>query len=441
MITELNRNDVLLGRGTGPNTYIGNKRFRHYVDTRKQEYSCGTITTEAKAKIAQEVVDHVHELGGRFVRQVKKGRKVGNLLINGRWVEETKSIALGKAKQALREKFVHKQDVISMEDETEEDTKQEENKSNKKPKVPKSAVKSAPVVSPLGQQVHQEPLIPVSALTLPDNMPPCAFPPMFFGNLQSPAVDARILLFQRGLSLQPSLSYQLGQNAMVPFPNVYASAMGIMPAGTLPTRMQDVCRPTATTNPQHGNGVLCSSFPGPTAQTVASKKHGRLDPNANVQGAEKAIANKLQKTTVNRTASLGGKVAPARTKEDEMAAFLLSSLAVNDRPVITEEQFDFEKTMLTNEQRAAALADVFGRLNVDDNTPQAKRAKRDLDRDSIDFLIRQMKLEIERIPESKKQAMMEAQAKCRREEFIDSRLEKFLRCEGMNAEVRIVFFF
>ena len=46
-----------------------------------------------------------------------------------------------------------------------------------------------------------------------------------------------------------------------------------------------------------------------------------------------------------------------------------------------------------------------------------------------------MKCELERIPIHKKRALMEARSKCRDQEFSDGRLVKFLRCEGMNAQV------
>ena len=111
------------------------------------------------------------------------------------------------------------------------------------------------------------------------------------------------------------------------------------------------------------------------------------------------------------------------------------SLAVAGRPKITQEQEERERASMSTEERAAALVDMFGKMCA--VAPrQRKRARRDLDRNSIDFLIRQMRLEIEKIPTSNKQALVEAQAKCRPEEFEDARLERFLRCEGMNAEVR-----
>jgi hypothetical protein len=46
-----------------------------------------------------------------------------------------------------------------------------------------------------------------------------------------------------------------------------------------------------------------------------------------------------------------------------------------------------------------------------------------------------MRMEIGQIPEDRKQALLEAQTKCRADEFSDARLERFLRCEGMNSKV------
>jgi hypothetical protein len=50
-----------------------------------------------------------------------------------------------------------------------------------------------------------------------------------------------------------------------------------------------------------------------------------------------------------------------------------------------------------------------------------------------------MRLEIARIPVAKKLALMEAQEKCHPDEFSNARLERFVRCEGMNVKVRIFF--
>jgi hypothetical protein len=120
----------------------------------------------------------------------------------------------------------------------------------------------------------------------------------------------------------------------------------------------------------------------------------------------------------------------------EDAVHALSALSLSDFPKITEEQEEVERATMTSEDRAAALSDLFGQY-CSIEPPWNKRPKRDLDPRSIDFLIRQMKLELDLIPVGKKQALLEAQTKCRQEEFGDARLEKFLRTQGMNTKVCI----
>mmetsp|Transcript_32038 Transcript_32038/g.57949 ORF Transcript_32038/g.57949 Transcript_32038/m.57949 type:complete len:104 (+) Transcript_32038:368-679(+) len=63
-----------------------------------------------------------------------------------------------------------------------------------------------------------------------------------------------------------------------------------------------------------------------------------------------------------------------------------------------------------------------------------KKPRRDLGKDSIDFLFKVMRSEIGMVPSCEKQAFMEAYSKGRNEEFSDERRLKFLRCEGMNAK-------
>jgi hypothetical protein len=104
--------------------------------------------------------------------------------------------------------------------------------------------------------------------------------------------------------------------------------------------------------------------------------------------------------------------------------------------MITEEQLELEQAAMTDEERVETLMDLFGKQCAID-THQNKRAKKDLDKNSIAFLVLQMRLEVERIPEDGKQALLEAQTRCRGEEFSDARLERFLRCEGMNTKVSL----
>lgn len=129
---------------------------------------------------------------------------------------------------------------------------------------------------------------------------------------------------------------------------------------------------------------------------------------------------------------------PAATRNQD-ALSVLSAFSIADRPRFTQEQEDAERLSLTDTERAAILADKFGKMCAIAPCLR-KRARRDLDRASIDFLIQQMKLEIARIPLEQKTAMLEARVKAKAEEFSDVRLERFLRCEGMNTEVRTVTF-
>lgn len=103
---------------------------------------------------------------------------------------------------------------------------------------------------------------------------------------------------------------------------------------------------------------------------------------------------------------------------------------------ISEEELEIEQASMTNVEKADALSDLYGKFSAI-YIHQDKKQKRSLDRRSIDFLIRQMKVEIDAIPNEKKQALLQAQVKCRsEEEFCDSRFEKFLKSEGMNTKVR-----
>jgi hypothetical protein len=79
----------------------------------------------------------------------------------------------------------------------------------------------------------------------------------------------------------------------------------------------------------------------------------------------------------------------AYTTDDELAAFLLSTLTVIDRNGITKDEEAREKEMLTDEEKAKLLVDAFGNMCLDEQAPQKKRAKQDLDPSSISFLVRQ----------------------------------------------------
>jgi hypothetical protein len=135
---------------------------------------------------------------------------------------------------------------------------------------------------------------------------------------------------------------------------------------------------------------------------------------------------------------------PYASEEDDSASegdwsnFLLSFLTwdIADKPTVTKEQVKLEQAAMTDDEKVEALTDVLGR-KCSVTIAKAKRARSDFDENSVEFLVKQMRLELERIPKDEKRALLEAQTRCSADEFSDARLEKFLRCEGMNAKVRI----
>lgn len=119
---------------------------------------------------------------------------------------------------------------------------------------------------------------------------------------------------------------------------------------------------------------------------------------------------------------------------EEDAAYALSFLSLSDQPRFTEEEEKLERAKMTDEEHAAVLVDTFGKL-CKMNRHKTKKARRDLDRASIDWLITYMRQEIDAIPNEQKNALLIAREKCQPEEFSDARLELFLRCVGMDAKV------
>ena len=106
-IHTLSMHDVLCGRGSGPNDHPGNVNFRKLILTRKAEYLSTTARAE-KARIAQEIVEHVQQNldpPGRFLKKMgpaelqEKNYEAGHDV----WVVVDQDTALEKAKQALRQ--------------------------------------------------------------------------------------------------------------------------------------------------------------------------------------------------------------------------------------------------------------------------------------------------------------------------------------------------
>jgi len=71
-------NDVLLGRGSGPNDHKGNIQFRELIKERKEEYSW-TNNRQAKVAIASDIVHQIFQSGGRFLKKLDDA-KAANVL-------------------------------------------------------------------------------------------------------------------------------------------------------------------------------------------------------------------------------------------------------------------------------------------------------------------------------------------------------------------------
>ena len=62
-------NDVLLGRGRPFHNHLGNKRLSTLIEQHKARYDEAGTTYGKKNNICEEVVDLVHEAGGRFLKK------------------------------------------------------------------------------------------------------------------------------------------------------------------------------------------------------------------------------------------------------------------------------------------------------------------------------------------------------------------------------------
>ena len=104
VVTTLRSDDVLFGRGSGPNDHEGNIKFRELVGARKEEYMA-TNHRQTKAKIARSIVDQVLQRNGRFLKKLdaSEGAKHGVPEGVDGYIVVDDDTVMEKAKQALRQ--------------------------------------------------------------------------------------------------------------------------------------------------------------------------------------------------------------------------------------------------------------------------------------------------------------------------------------------------
>ena len=96
IITQLNSNDIILGRsGKQINIQPGNKAYRKVVNSNKLAYA--TCERHEKIRISKSIVGAMREIGGRFLEQIE----YGNNTVAYRDIGDKKAVQ--KTSQALRE--------------------------------------------------------------------------------------------------------------------------------------------------------------------------------------------------------------------------------------------------------------------------------------------------------------------------------------------------
>lgn len=473
-IRELNVNDVLCGRGPGLAFYEGNLRFRELCDDRRLQY-ISTNKRRVKRKIAKEVLDIVHSKGGRFLKQDESGhaRHCQGCV----WHEIDEDVALEKAKQSLREirepysASPKKHETIVSKDSSESGNADiMENIPERISSAGAVEQTQIPVAPDHETQmpvtsVSETRVIPEDTTSTNDVDPlvdpsvsnvSAPFPPMPDESTSTgPSIlDPRLLLFQNTASFAPQerlpamtpgtlMSHlfhpnQLGSSGtesavsstaemsqqeiiqnLVHSANVAAAAshQRYVAENTMYALVQNL----ALLHTAQVSSTTTSSQQSPAAQTQSSSGNECLAGKNNMEIDEEQNERRLSELSI----------------DEELSAFLLSSLAVSDRPVVTEEQEEAELAALTDEEKASLYADTFGKMCEVYDAPLQKRARVDLDRAFIDFLVRQVRIEIDKIPMNDKMALVEARqsATCHSEEFSDRRLEQFLRCQGMDVRL------
>ncbi len=93
-----NENDVLLGRGGKSFDHIGNRKLRDLATVYFERYN--TAKKNDKTSVAQDIVEHIQNLGGRFLKKEQQPLEEGS---DSCWVEVSNKVAVEKASQMIRD--------------------------------------------------------------------------------------------------------------------------------------------------------------------------------------------------------------------------------------------------------------------------------------------------------------------------------------------------
>jgi len=462
-VRELNPNDVLLGRGHGSSKWVGNIQFRDVVKSRKDEYINGT--SSSKTEVANEVMKHISSKGGRFLYLDRDAKPVNNIVKEGVWYECSYKVALEKTKQALRENRGGKKRGQTNIDDLERGDGELEGTAPGPDGTPSLVTSHSSLGLGSGRPATAlsiEAASALSAIPPPTNVLPVLPSTLVGARAAQPTAEGNLTLFQRN-PLAFHLYSQLGQSPRIPafasFPpqshlsaeillSQFNSSFAVNPAYAVAQQRYDQLRilsilqeQAALTYNVQGESSDVGVASMPKDESCAMSEGDTAQGKSNITGGDteavltsgKGVSKRSNEAT--EVASVPkNDASPLLQAGEDVLEFLLSILALSGRQQFTEDQGKLEKVNMTDEERVRVLCDIFGNYC---NTHQNKKARKDLSTEEVAFLVKQMRIEIERIPEARKDALMKAQVKCRAEEFSDERLERFLRCDGMDVKVRM----
>lgn len=389
-------------RGSAISSYVGNQRFRDLTKERQADYRRASQNRD-KQKIARDVLKLITARGGRFLRLEENSDQAESEIDGREWYEVDKDVKLEKIKQALRE------------------NRSKPTKSGKSNGTGNGAFDVLHQAQPSSPLMTMSPVLPSS---------------MLFGtnSFSTIPTDSQLVMLQQ---LQSALQQQQmapQSMAVAPAFDPYLNAVRLQSAAA-PLGLQQVVPLTQNVPSQ----VVLQNVQTQAPSLVNSMLYSQLQNSLLTKTDSAAVTHRQanvvpQKRKEVNTTSIAG--APELEPDREDAVIALSALTVANHPKFTEEEEALERATTSDEERAEILSDMFGKYCSVDGDRPGKRPRRDLDEESIDFLVNHMRGEIQKIPEDQKQALLHAQGKCDSEEFSDARLAQFLRCEGMNAKVQ-----
>jgi hypothetical protein len=419
-VVELNNNDVLFGRGMRASMYIGTQKFRDICEERKNDYLSATKNATKRA-IAQEVIDTVKENGGRFLKQ-QEGNTDDHEEV---WYEVTnESDVLAKAKQALRQQHGRKRDVSS-DDNVATDAN-----------LPFACGSSSEAVSgflnnsSISTASFLSPSMAPDTVSLPVTIAavdPCL--PLFQAQLWNPYLQASLM---DPILAAPTVRPVAGLPAFAPLSAPQQEQLLHQPMFRFSSKQQ-VPEP----RPLQQQFLGCTLAQFDSYSDDDGHRNTPNDVNTKELPETDEIPTINESSDQNIYADDNTESESIPMNDEDLEEFFLSVVQLSGLPRFTNHAE--ERANMTDDEKAAALSDMFGKYcNVD--IQKSKRTRRDLDPESIAFLVKRMRDEIERVPAHNRTALIEAQEKCGEEEFSDERLERFLRCEKMNAQLAAIRF-